>query len=171
MTNLELMQSKFDETKKSVDSLQAEIEGLQAQRTALIDRGMATGGEIETLEAEISKTLMTGGDIGALGMTLAALKAEAGACLTVGAQLDAKIADAQQALAIRHNNINRASSQLLQAEYAETVQAYGEGIKALLPLVNRLLEIAPLIGTSLTPGQGWLINPRTRYVGNVPFTH
>jgi len=171
MSNLELMQTKFDEAKKAADSLQAEIEGLRAQRAALADRGTAAGGEIKTLEAEISKTLMTGGDIGALGMTLAALKAEAGACITVGTQIDAKIADAQQTLANRYNALNRASEQLLRAEYAETVQAYAEGIKALLPLAERLLEIAPMIGTSLNPGQGWLINPRSAFIGNIQVTH
>lgn len=171
MSNLELMQTKLDEAQNAVDSQLAEIESLRAQRAALADRGTAAASEVRTLEHEVSKALMAGTDVGAVSMTIAALSAEVAACRTVGNQLDAKIADAQQTLANRYNALNRASEQLLRAEYAETVQAYADGIKALLPLAERLLEIAPLIGTSLNPGQGWLINPRSAYVGNIQFTH
>ena len=170
MTNYELMQTKHAEAQASAEAVAGEIAAMRTQRAALADRGTAAAAEIKTLEAAITQALLVQGDIGAFAMTLAALEAELKACQTVGGQLDAKIADAEINLTRRYNNLNQAADQMLRAEYLEALQAYAAGIKALLPQANRMLEIAPLIGTSLTPGQGWLINPRSAFIGGYQVT-
>lgn len=167
MTHLETMQDHYVKAKAGVDATALQIAEQRTQRMALLSRQNEAENQIRSSEKNITATLMSGGDVSAITGKLAALTSEVTACRSLAQKLHEQIETAERNAVIGYSLLESANSGMLSAEYQELAQAYGDGIKALLPLIYRMLQISPQIGAGLNVGQGWVIDPRDPIVGNI----
>ncbi|MES2000346.1 MAG: hypothetical protein V4446_13630 [Pseudomonadota bacterium] len=167
MTYLETMQENYANVKAGVDATALQIAEQRTKRLALLSRQNEAESQIRALEQDITTALMGGGNVSAITGKIAALTSEVTACRSLAQKLHEQIETAERNAVIGYGLLESANNGMLNAEYREIAQTYGDGIKALLPLLYRMQEISPQIGAGFNIGQGWVIDPRDPIVGNV----